>query len=61
MDKFMGDGIMVVFLSKDEDDNHALRAVQCGIEMQNEVSKLDKQWIEQGLGHLSIRVGVNTG
>ena len=61
LDKFMGDGIMVVFLSKDEDDNHALRAVQCGIEMQNEVSKLDKQWIEQGLGHLSIRVGVNTG
>ena len=59
LDKFMGDGIMVVFLSKDEDDNHALRAVQCGIEMQNEVSKLDKQWIEQGLGHLSIRVGVN--
>ena len=61
LDKFMGDGIMVVFLSQGEDDNHALRAVQCGIDMQNEVSTLDEQWIEQGLGHLSIRVGVNTG
>ena len=61
LDKFMGDGIMVVFLHEGDDDNHALRAVQCGIDMQKEVATLDEQWIEQGLGHLSIRVGVNTG
>ena len=61
MDKFMGDGIMVVFLNQGEGDNHGLRAVQCGIDMQEEVSRLDKEWVEQGLGNLSIRVGVNTG
>ena len=61
LDKFMGDGIMVVFLQADEEDNHALRAVQCGIDMQHEVSRLDEEWLAQGLGHLSIRVGVNTG
>ena len=61
LDKFMGDGIMVVFLSEGEEDNHALRAVQCGISMQHAVAEMDKDWMEQGLGHLSIRVGVNTG
>ena len=61
LDKFMGDGIMVVFLQEDDQDNHALRAVQCGIDMQHEVARLDLEWIAQGLGHLSIRVGVNTG
>ena len=61
LDKFMGDGIMVVFLQQDDQDNHALRAVQCGIEMQHEVGKLDIEWMEQGLGHLGIRIGVNTG
>ena len=61
LDKFMGDGIMVVFLQQDEQDNHALRAVQCGIDMQHEVNRLDGEWLAQGLGHLSIRVGVNTG
>ena len=61
LDKFMGDGIMVVFLNEGEDDNHGLRAVQCGIDMQEEVARLDTEWVEQGLGNLSIRVGVNTG
>ena len=61
LDKFMGDGIMVVFLEKGENDNHALRAVECGIEMQREVAQLDKEWVAQGLGNLRIRVGVNTG
>ena len=61
LDKFRGDGIMVVFLSRDEKDNHALRAVSCGIDMQHEVARLDEAWMAQGLGHLSIRIGVNTG
>ena len=61
LDKFMGDGIMVVFLQEGEEDNHALRAVRCGIEMQEEVGRMDVDWVAQGLGYLSIRVGVNTG
>ena len=61
LDKFMGDGIMVVFLSEGEDDNHALRSVQCGIAMQHAVAEMDLEWMEEGLGHLSIRVGVNSG
>ncbi len=61
LDKFMGDGIMVVFLYQGEGDNHGLRAVQCGIDMQEEVGRLDLEWVEQGLGNLSIRVGVNIG
>ena len=35
--------------------------MQCGIDMQHEVNRLDVEWLAQGLGHLSIRVGVNTG
>jgi adenylate cyclase len=61
LDKFMGDGIMVVFLQAGKEDNHALRAVRCGIEMQEEVKHLDDDWMAQGFGHLSIRIGVNTG
>ncbi|MBI2267143.1 MAG: response regulator [Armatimonadetes bacterium] len=61
LDKFIGDGIMVVFLPKDERDNHALRAVRCGVDMQQETALMDQTWVGQGLGNLRVRIGINTG
>ena len=61
LDKFMGDGIMAVFLPQDEQDNHALRAVRCAVDMQREIGRLDQEWIAHGMGHLNVRVGINSG
>ena len=61
LDKFMGDGIMVVFLQQGEEDGHALRAVRCAIDMQVAIGRLDQEWIAQGLEHLRVRIGVNSG
>jgi adenylate cyclase len=63
IDKFIGDGIMALFLPTSEDDNHALRAVRAGIRMQKRLYSLQKEWAASRpeLAGMQIRVGVNTG
>lgn len=61
LDKFIGDGIMVLFLPKGPGDNNSLRAVHCGMDMQRAVFSLDTDWVAKGLGELRVRIGVNRG
>lgn len=61
LDKFIGDGIMAVFLVQSEGDNHALRAVRCGIDMHREIDRLRAEWVAEGLGPLAVRIGINSG
>ena len=63
LDKFLGDGIMAIFTPIDEHDNHALRAVETGIGMQQAMRELRASWnLESGLlSGLQMRVGINTG
>ncbi|MEC9464583.1 MAG: adenylate/guanylate cyclase domain-containing protein [Myxococcota bacterium] len=61
LDKFMGDGIMAVFIPRGDRDNSALRCVRCGIDMQERIEKLAPEWREQGLGELSVRIGIQSG
>jgi adenylate cyclase len=63
VDKFIGDGIMAVFLSEDASDNHALRAARSGIRMQQRLVELERGWRSSRpeLAGIQCRVGINTG
>lgn len=63
VDKFIGDGVMAVFLPQDEGDNHALRAVQASVRMQQELARLKLRWrtTRPEVANLLMRVGINTG
>ncbi|OGL12299.1 MAG: hypothetical protein A3F92_01865 [Candidatus Rokubacteria bacterium RIFCSPLOWO2_12_FULL_71_22] len=63
IDKFMGDGIMAIFLPRDAGDNHALRAVRAGLRMQDGLKTLKEGWHERRpeIAELTARIGVNTG
>jgi class 3 adenylate cyclase/ABC-type sugar transport system permease subunit len=62
VDKFIGDGIMAVFTDS-EGNNHALQAVQAGIDMQKKLLELRRQWNHSKslFSELNIRIGINTG
>ncbi len=60
LDKFIGDGIMVIFGAPEDDvyqEEHALRAA---LEMQRELGKLAEKWAPQGIG-IRIGIGINSG
>lgn len=63
VDKFMGDGIMAIFIPADDDDNEALRAVQAAICMQRRLTELCDDWKEtqSEVSQLNMRIGINTG
>ncbi|MFN2590730.1 MAG: adenylate/guanylate cyclase domain-containing protein, partial [Actinomycetota bacterium] len=60
IDKFAGDAVMAVWLA-DAGDDHALRALRCGLAMQERQRELNwESWAAQ-LGPLDMGIGVNTG
>jgi adenylate cyclase len=65
--QFVGDGILAVFgvpiprSNQDEINRDAVRAVQCAMTMEQELSSLNQQWEREGLPKVSIRVGIHTG
>ena len=64
VDKFIGDGIMAVFLPGDVEDNHALRAVRAGVRMQQRLGELREGWRASRrpeLTGIQVRIGINTG
>jgi adenylate cyclase len=63
VDKFIGDGIMAVFLPGDVEDNHALRAVRAGVRMQQRLGELRTGWraARPELTGIQARIGINTG
>lgn len=63
VDKFIGDAIMALWGSPKVIDSktQATLAAQCGLEMKEELNKLNTLWKRSGLDEsLSIRVGINT-
>ena len=63
IDKFIGDGIMAIFLPEYDGDNHALRAVRAGIGMQRRVAAMKEAGAarQPELAVLQVRIGINTG
>ena len=61
IDKFIGDGMMVVFGDPIARDDHALSAVRAAIEMQKKVRELKQNWSNVNRFPIKIRIGINTG
>ena len=60
LDKFIGDGLMVIFGAPQDDPNQEQHAVTAAIEMQAELRKLAEKWKPEGLS-LRIGIGINSG
>src|SRR5262245_54877484 len=64
VDKFIGDVIIIFFGAPvaTDDRDHALRAVQMAIEMQQRLALLRQRWELEGIEDpFQIRIGINTG
>ncbi|MGM0677437.1 adenylate/guanylate cyclase domain-containing protein [Ectothiorhodospira marina] len=61
IDKFMGDGVMVVFGVTDEDPDHRFHAIASGVMLQHLVSRLNRVREEGGQEAVRFRVGINSG
>lgn len=62
VDKYVGDEVMALFGAPFRQDDHALRAVKTGLEMQKAYSELVEKWIsEQGIMKTALGVGIATG
>ncbi len=64
IDKFMGDGLMVIFGDTNSDGMKAdcLRCVSMAIDMRKKMKELETKWFNQGIKKpLKIRMGINSG
>ena len=61
MDKFMGDGMMVFFGAPRSIGNPCINAVKCGIDMVEELKKMNAEFATEGLPHVAIGIGINYG
>ncbi|MBL8514927.1 MAG: adenylate/guanylate cyclase domain-containing protein [Betaproteobacteria bacterium] len=61
MDKFMGDGMMVLFGAPKKEGNPCADAVRCGRQMVVELAKLNAEFSASGLPPIAIGIGINYG
>ncbi|NDC37885.1 MAG: adenylate/guanylate cyclase domain-containing protein [Proteobacteria bacterium] len=61
LDKFIGDGVMVIFGAPAEDNHQEEHAVRAALEMLKEVAALSAQWQKAYGFELKIGIGINTG
>ena len=61
LDKFVGDEVMALFGAPFPIEDHALRAVQVGLEMQKAHQNLVEIWRDRGVEAPPIGVGIATG
>ncbi len=61
IDKYIGDAIMAFWGAPIRINDPLGKAVQCALDMQEELSKLNAMWKEQGKAELHTRIGVHYG
>jgi adenylate cyclase len=60
LDKFIGDGMMVIFGAPEDDPYQEEHALNAAIEMQSELRSLAERWKLEGV-NLRIGIGINSG
>jgi adenylate cyclase len=62
IDKFLGDGIMVLFSGDSSDPpDHARRAVLCAVEMQIAMNEFREKLQRENVPEMFLGIGINTG
>lgn len=61
LDKFIGDGMMVVFGAPEDDNCQEEHAIKAALEMGRELSRLCDKWKHGKDAAISIGIGINTG
>lgn len=61
LDKFIGDGLMVVFGAPLDDLYQEEHAIKTALEMKEELYKLCKKWGTEGRTNIDIGIGINSG
>ncbi len=61
IDKFQGDGMLVVFGAPNAMDDHAVRAYRAAQEMVIAVDRLNLELVEKGKPTIAIGIGLDTG
>jgi adenylate cyclase len=61
LDKYIGDAIMAIYGAPLPQNDHTLKACLTALDMMKELKKLQEKWKKDGLPHLDIGIGINTG
>jgi adenylate cyclase len=61
LDKFLGDGLMVIFGAPLEDALQEEHAISAAVDMQRQLNVLGEQWQLQGRAPIRIGIGIHTG
>ncbi len=61
IDKYMGDAIMAFWGAPLKDHQHALNAINAGMEMLTAIENLNIKFSKQGKPEIKIGIGINTG
>jgi len=61
LDKYIGDAIMAFWGSPYPQEDHAIRACNCALQMVRSLEKLNAKWQVEGRPPISIGIGLNTG
>ncbi|HCV42942.1 MAG TPA: hypothetical protein DGH68_05625 [Bacteroidetes bacterium] len=61
LDKFEGDAIVAFWGAPILQDDHAMRACLCALQMQEALVEIRRLWKEQNKPCINVRIGINTG
>ena len=61
LDKFVGDAVMAFWGAPLDQEDHAVRAVRCALDMINKLKELQTKWAAEGKHVIDIGIGINTG
>jgi len=61
LDKYIGDAVMAFWGSPLPQEDHAVRACECALQMIHSLERLNAKWTAEGRRAISIGIGLNTG
>ncbi|WP_125779233.1 adenylate/guanylate cyclase domain-containing protein [Pseudoalteromonas rubra] len=61
IDKFIGDAIMAVFGTPQEEENNAKNAIEAALQMLQALEALNQEFVAEGLPSIAIGIGIHSG